>query len=301
MKQTVQVLMSTYNGEKYVAEQIDSILEQEDVNIRLLVRDDGSKDATMKILEQYENKHSNIKIYTGKNLGASNSFFNLLKNADQDVSYYAFADQDDVWKKDKIKRALSRMNGNQNVPILYCGAYELVGSKLEKIEMKQNNDRNISFGNALIECNCTGCTSVFNKRLLELVLKKIPQHAYMHDWWLYLTACSMGQVIFDKEAYILYRQHEKNVLGGNNGAWKQVQRRIKNYKNLCDYVPRQIEEFYSIYKDNLSEEQKLLIKCMLNENKSPWKRLEIFKRKEIKRNNGLDNIIYKFMFLFWRI
>lgn len=302
MKQTVQVLMSTYNGEKYAAEQIESILQQEDVEIRLLIRDDGSKDATMTILKQFEKQYENVKVYTGKNLGACGSFFNLLKNADKNVSHYAFADQDDVWKKDKIKRALSVLGSEEEVPVLYCGSYELVNSRLEVMEgKKSSNAKNISFGNALIECNCTGCTAVFNKKMLDLIQKQIPQYAYMHDWWLYLIASSIGKVVYDKEPYILYRQHENNVLGGNNGILKHMMRRIKNFKNLCRYVPKQLEEFETIYGKELNSEQEKLLKCMLNESKNPLKRLKIFKIREIRRNSKLDNIIYKLMFLFWKM
>lgn len=301
MKKTVQVLMSTYNGEKYIKEQIDSILNQKEVEVRLLIRDDGSKDATMNILKEYETQYRNVKVYTGKNLGACNSFFDLMKNADKGVSYYAFADQDDVWKENKLNRALSKLQEYDNVPALYCGSYELVNSSLEPIGNHANHQKHSSFGNSLIECIYSGCTGVFNKKLLELTLRQLPEHAYMHDWWVYMIAASMGQVICDEEPGMLYRQHENNVLGGNSGKLKHLVRRIKNFKNLCNYVPQQIEEFDSIYHEDLTEEQRKLIECMVNKNKNPFKRLEIFKRKEIKRNSSLDNLVYKGMFLFWRL
>lgn len=301
MKEKVQVLMSTYNGEKYLREQLDSILNQEEVEVKLLIRDDGSKDTTMNILKEYERKYECIKVYSGKNLGACNSFFDLIKNADKNISYYAFADQDDVWKKNKLNRALSKLQKYDDIPTLYCGAYELVNSNLEKIGNESNHQKKVSFGNSLIECIYSGCTGVFNNKLLKLTLRQLPKHAYMHDWWVYMIASSMGKVICDEEPCMLYRQHENNVLGGNSSRMKQIVRRIRNFRNLCNYVPQQIEEFDNIYQDCLTDEQRQLIQCMINKNKNPFKRLEIFKRKEIKRNRLLDNLVYKGMFLFWKV
>lgn len=297
----VQVFMSTYNGEEYVAKQINSILQQEGVEVRLLIRDDGSKDATMDILKQFDSRYENVKVYTGKHLGVCGSFFDLIKNADEDMSYYAFADQDDVWKKEKLKRAVALIDEVQEIPVLYCGSYDMVDSRLEYIEGRRNSaKKNISFGNALIECNCTGCTAVFNKRLFDLI-QQLPQHAYMHDWWLYLVATAMGTVVYDKEPYILYRQHAHNLLGIKQGRLKHMIWRVKNYKNLRRYVPAQLREFQAIYGNKLTSNQNKLLECMLNENKNLLKRLKIFRMSEIRRNSGFDNVIYKLMFLFWKI
>lgn len=104
MKQNILVLMSTFNGEKFIREQIESILAQENVNIKLLVRDDGSTDKTLDILNEYKNK-GKLNYYIGKNLGPQLSFMHLLQNAPY-CEYYAFADQDDVWLKDKLSTAI---------------------------------------------------------------------------------------------------------------------------------------------------------------------------------------------------
>ena len=98
--------MSTYNGEKYLREQIDSILNQDYPEISLLIRDDGSTDGTVDILKEYAQKYRDIDYYVGENLGVQNSFFDLMKRADKRAYYYAFADQDDVWLPGKIKRAI---------------------------------------------------------------------------------------------------------------------------------------------------------------------------------------------------
>ena len=299
-KEKILVLMSTYNGEKYIREQMESILQQEAVDVHLLIRDDGSKDGTLEILRQYEN-YNNVEVYQGKNLGACQSFFDLLKNASVKYSYYAFADQDDVWQKDKLKIAIQMIEGESSIPTLYCGSYQLTDGGLNELPQRRTSPKNISFGNALIESNCTGCTAVFNRKLLELSKQQIPKEAYMHDWWLYLMASAFGKVVYDETPHMMYRQHGSNVLGGNTGKINQIQRRIKNFKNMSHYVPAQLAEFESIFRDNLTEEQKHLIHCVTNPNKHPWKRLSIFREKEIRRNSGVDHWIYKVMFLFWRL
>ena len=127
----VQILMSTYNGEDYIREQLDSILAQSYPDVDILIRDDGSKDDTFVILKEYEERHSNIKAFQGENLGINKSFFELLKKSQGD--YIGFCDQDDYWLPEKIEKAvqqLERMTG----PALYCGAKTLVNENLEKLE-----------------------------------------------------------------------------------------------------------------------------------------------------------------------
>lgn len=104
-KPTVSVLMSTYNGAKYIREQIDSILNQKDVNVELLIRDDGSSDNTAEICKEYQKKNTNIRFYQGENIGVGKSFMELLKKAPE-ADYYSFSDQDDVWLEDKLSRAV---------------------------------------------------------------------------------------------------------------------------------------------------------------------------------------------------
>lgn len=298
-KEKVLVLMSAYNGEKYIREQVESILKQSEVEVHLLIRDDGSKDGTVEILKSYEN-YNNIEVYQGGNLGACQSFFDLMQHASTEYSYYAFADQDDVWQKDKLKTAIHAISGEDRNAVLYCGTYQLTDCELRPLPQKQTA-KNISFGNALIECNCTGCTAVFNKRLLELAKQQIPREAYMHDWWLYLMASAFGKVVYDETPHMMYRQHGSNVLGGNTGKINQIQRRIKNFRNLSHYVPAQLEEFERIFENQLTKHQKHLIHSVTNRNRLPWKRLGIFREKEIRRNSRGDDLVYKGMFLVWRV
>ena len=109
-KNKVVILLSTYNGEKYLKEQLDSLLNQTYKNIDIYIRDDGSKDETVNIIKKYQNEYDNIHLEEGKNLGFIKSFFELLKNGDENVDIYSYCDQDDIWEEDKIERAVKFIN-----------------------------------------------------------------------------------------------------------------------------------------------------------------------------------------------
>ena len=133
----VQVLLSAYNGEKYLEEQIRSILAQEHKQLTLLIRDDGSTDHTIDIIKRYADNYENVAYYTGKNLGVQQSFFNLMKHADKTADFYAFADQDDVWMPDKITRAIALLEKEStDLPLLYASETKLVDEHLAELPVK---------------------------------------------------------------------------------------------------------------------------------------------------------------------
>lgn len=126
----VIILLSTYNGEKYIEQQINSLLKQTYKNINIYVRDDGSKDGTLEILKKYEEK-GEIFLIQGKNIGFINSFMELLKKVEK-ADYYSFCDQDDVWNEDKIERAVRALEKEDNDKILlYASNYEFYDSNME--------------------------------------------------------------------------------------------------------------------------------------------------------------------------
>lgn len=298
----VQVLMSVYNGEKYIREQLDSIAAQKGCQISLLVRDDGSSDNTPDIIMEYRKDCPWIEYYKGGNKGACASFFDLMEHADTDADYYAFCDQDDVWEPDKLVRAVGFLEKETVRECLYCSPVKLVDSELRPIGKETGYPQwQPSFGNAVVENICTGCTAVFSRELLMLMRGRIPHHAYMHDWWLYLVASCLGTVCYDTESYIQYRQHGNNTVGGREGAFAHLRRRLRNYSSMKRYVPAQLEEFGRLYEGELPGPDRQILDTMLLQTASPFSRLRIFKVKEIARNRRMDDVIYKFMFLFWRI
>ncbi len=296
----VQVLMSAYNGEKYISEQINSILNQSYKEIYILIRDDGSDDGTLSILEQYSKRYDTISYYQGENKGAAGSFFDLIQHADREMDYYSFSDQDDYWLQDKIAHAVEYLEENQTereIPLLYCGNTIPVDTELNPITSAVLH-RNFkpSFGNAVIQNINTGCTCVVNRKLIEMVSEELPEFTVMHDWWLYLVAACFGKVYFDENAYIWYRQHGNNTIGARTSRVEQWKYRIKNYRKNRGRICRQNQEFKRIF-------QPIGKKCewldlVIDSPHSMKKRIEMIREPNIYRQRKSDDLIYKIMVLF---
>ncbi len=298
---TVQVLLSTYNGEKYLAKQLDSILKQDHSNIKILIRDDGSTDGTVKILEKYANEYSQVVYYQGENIGVKQSFFDLIKHADMSADYYSFSDQDDVWLHNKIDKAVEKLDMmQQDKPLLYCGRTTLVDEELKAIMSTIKNHRiEPDFGNALVENISTGCTSVINSKLLQLVQTHIPNFTVMHDWWVYLTASSFGEVYYDDDSFILYRQHSNNVIGTRSSYYAEAKKRLMNFKNNRGKISRQAREFYRLYHNNDKNQQ--LLEYVIGAPNNFRYRIKILFTKKIYRQRRMDNMIFKLLFLMGKV
>lgn len=234
---TVLVLLSTYNGAEFLKEQIDSILNQTGCKIKLLIRDDGSSDSTVPILREYSNCYSNqIVLVEGKNIGWRKSFFELLimaKNNYNNFDYYAFADQDDIWLQNKLSIAIQNIETLPTGPNLYCSNlyYYKNGINEGKVRKKKHCP---TYKNCLIVNYATGCTEVFNNKLLTLVTLELPSIEVPHDSWMYQVAVLCGNVYPDDESYILYRQHANNQIGAKRGfleIWKERLRSIRQSTN----------------------------------------------------------------------
>lgn len=214
---TISVLMSTYNGEKYVKEQIDSILAQKgDFNLELLVRDDGSTDKTQEILDEYMSK-GKLNWYTGENLGPARSFYELIFKC-KESNYYAFADQDDFWNSDKLDRGIKHLDYYTDTPSLYFSNACLVDSELNKLGRNvYKNAPALDIYTLSVAGGLLGCTMIFNNELRKQIIKnrKSPK-MIMHDFYLALLCKTIGgKIIYDKEASMKYRQHAQNVVGVN--------------------------------------------------------------------------------------
>ena len=217
MNKTVTVLMSTYNGEKYIAQQIESILAQEECDISIIARDDGSSDSTLAILRQYE-ETGKLTFYTGDNLGPAKSFITLIMKAPES-EYYAFADQDDVWLPEKIKSAIEMMEKYSERPALYSSNMKRANSEMDIIaERALPNDVATDFESVMtVSGRLFGCTMVFNKKMADFV-KACPMPGYiiMHDLWLAMIASAYDALIYDPVPYIKYRTHSSSVTFSKN-------------------------------------------------------------------------------------
>jgi glycosyltransferase involved in cell wall biosynthesis len=294
----VQVLLSTYNGEAYIKAQLDSILNQSYSNISILIRDDGSHDNTREILKEYKNNHAKIEYYEGDNIGVVNSFFNLINNADKNASFYALADQDDIWLKDKILIAINKINDiNLDLPLLYCSDFTLVNKELQILKNQIPKIKvTPSFGNALVENKATGCTCVFNKKLINILQGKQPEYLIMHDWWIYLVANCFGNVLFDNESNILYRQHGNNAVGAANTILKETSKRIKRVGKNKGKIIKQINSFLKTYE--ITGYNKTLAEMVIHYKNNTRNKFRLLTTREIYRQRTIDNIILKLLFFF---
>ncbi len=232
---SVAVLISTYNGEKYLREQLDSILNQIEVEIELFVRDDGSSDNTKTILSEYAEKHNNIHLNFAENVGVGNSFMNLLYSVPHKFDFYAFADQDDIWLENKLFEAVKLLG--ESGKLLYASNMECVdkyGVSLG-LRWKTNDKRIFTSPEGIISANVLcGCTMLMVKSFVKLICEESNRPSEIilrlknHDGWIAAVAAVYDGLIFDNRSFIKYRQHGENVVGAYKANFKQ---RLKQRKN----------------------------------------------------------------------
>lgn len=242
----VCVMMSTYNGEKYLSQSIKSILSQKKVRINLIIRDDGSTDNTIKIIEKYQNDHR-VKYYIGENKGPALSFIDLLFKVGS-YDYYAFSDQDDYWEVNKIYEAIRALESYESIPALYSSLAEVVDEQLNSVNRFYGTQKKYNFLTQLARSNAIGCTMVFNKKLFCEAKRHRPQYICMHDQWINIICKALdGIEIRDGRSFIKYRQHSGNVLGAEQNFF----RRLKKSALLSEGKARydQAYELLQGYKD----------------------------------------------------
>jgi rhamnosyltransferase len=255
-KKKILVLMSTYNGQDHLSEQIDSILKQEtSCDVDILIRDDGSTDGTRLLLEKYNNDYDNIELKLEDNIGCNASFFKLLEYA-ADHDYYAFCDQDDVWLPDKLQIAYDALSKEDNEkPLMYASSSYLVRNDMKIFGETRKQRRPMTMLNTIIQNICPGHTQVMNQKMLELLKIKIDTNRiYVYDAWATNVANLKGKLLFDNTSHTLYRQYEGNQLGSGAGKFGQLIASVKRGKNGDGYKYRmQVEYFKEVYEKELKE------------------------------------------------
>lgn len=290
-KNKITVLMSTYNGEKYLTEQIESILNQRNVDVNLLVRDDGSTDQTLTILKKYQ-ENGDLEFYTGKNLGPQRSFLHLLQNAPQ-CDYYAFADQDDVWLEDKLTSGIKAICSHDSQPAIYACQTQMTDQSLEKIPTPPLHPF-CTFGESLVYAYASGCTMVFNHTLRTIITAYQPAFIDMHDWWIMSIATAMkAHIVFDHNAHILYRQHSRNVKGLNDSKFKEWKQRIGRLMHKQQIRYHSTLELYKGYYSLLPQESKDMIDLFIISKKSFKNRLRLLMDSRYKCGDQKTWLFFK--------
>lgn len=298
----VAILISTYNGEKYLKEQIDSLLNQTYKNIDIYIRDDASKDNTLNIVENYIKNNDNIKLIKGENLGFVKSFFELLKSAEK-ADYYAYCDQDDVWMKDKIQRAVEHLSKlDEDKPNLYFSNSDYYDGEMNFVA-HGDFKKVYNFRNSLVECVSQGMTMCINKKAREYIVENIPKNCAFHDWWTYMICAGMGKITYDEKPLVKYRRHTKSVTAeGKNFIELQVWRIKKFLKSdNLKKIKKQLIEFESYFGSNLKEEDKKVLNLFTNEKYNFSKALlKTFYPKRFRRKIS-DEILLRILFLIGKL
>lgn len=300
----VDILLATYNGAKYLSEQLDSIIAQNFKSWHIIVRDDLSSDNTLEILKNYaSNFPGRITIVTDNhgNIGIKQNFSYLMQLSN--APYIMFCDQDDIWLPNKVNLTLQLMQHAEKikpygVPILAHTNLQVVNSRINLIDKSFWHFQNIdpkynSLNRLLLQSTITGCTVMVNKPLLKLALP-IPNNCIMHDWWIGLVATSFGFITYSYTPTVLYRQHSNNTIGAQAWSVKYIISRIFSKNNYSsDTTFQQADCFYAEYFKTLSEAQKKLILAYINLRKFNYftRRKLIFKNRLYRqgwiRNLGL--------------
>lgn len=286
----VDILLATYNGEKYIREQIDSILNQTYKEFRLLISDDGSTDGTRDILNEYKAKDDRIEIFMQEeNLGVVKNFEFLLKKVE--AKYYMFSDQDDIWKDEKIEKSLNKIEEgfdlvysdlevvDENLNVTYESYWKLKG--IYKKIKKYNNFESLYLNNFI-----TGCTVISKKELIDsfMPLPNISKFV-LHDYWISLIISQNGKITYIEEPLIKYRQHKNNKVGS---------------KKKSDEL-KSIDEIRSLFIQVKKEHFKVFIE---NEDKFKSEKIKELNKKALKYYEMLEtkkNINFKGWILFFKL
>ncbi|MEL7012477.1 MAG: glycosyltransferase family 2 protein, partial [Pseudomonadota bacterium] len=229
----IAILLATYNGARFLERQLDSLAKQSYKNWSLWISDDGSKDETLQIIDDWHARHPDVTLHMrrGPGRGAAQNFVSLLLDPDIKADFYSFSDQDDVWFEDKLSRALASVV-DLSRPALYGARTVVTDTHLQRIAPSLLEGKELGFHNALVQNFAAGNTMVFNAAARDLVPDQAAQHDIVAtDWLMYmLVSGAGGDVIFDREPCLFYRQHGDNQIG-YNADWVAMLRRVRALLN----------------------------------------------------------------------
>lgn len=268
-----EILMSTYNGEKYLSEQIDSILSQVDIDVHITIRDDGSSDNTIDILKQYQAEYPDlITVYCKDNVGYAKSFIELLSLAIPDADYYAFSDQDDIWLSEKCFMASKKLEECKDEFKLYVSAVKNCDAELNLISVNQFNKNANSLKSDFARHRFPGCVMAFNSTIKDTALKMINNYGSIlrmpsHDFIISSIAYLYGIVIVDDNSYILHRRHSLSVTSKNKGIFSRIKTEynivIKNKDENYLLAKMLFKDIKNSNRNKVSNEDIRFLKCVI--------------------------------------
>ena len=302
---TCLVLMCTYNGERFLREQIDSVLSQKDVAVSIKVADDRPSDGTVRILEEYRSRYPNFDYCVNEvNKNFTYNFIDLLFSVrDTQYDYYAFCDQDDIWLPEKLAEAIKKIGekGSSENGVLYCSNLKVTDARGNAIGMEEGDSiHKTNRCTYLYENICTGCTMVFDRKFKDHCLKYYPKSIRLHDHWFFLIAVYTAEWVYDPRAFILYRQHVDNQVGSKKNADESLGAQFAHFleKSNSDTTQR-LQQLLIGYGDEISAADRKNIEIVANYKRNIGCRLKFACYSRFKRRKR--NLRFRIRVLFGKV
>jgi len=293
---SVGIILCTFNGAQYLNEQLSSIANQKYKNWRLFVSDDGSIDQTMELLYAFRdhNAEDKVVIFEGPKQGPTKNFLSLINLVHQKCEYFAFCDQDDIWRADKLSRATAILSSAiDNYPLLYCSSTRYISQSGNYLQGSYIFKNPPSFKNALVQSIAGGNTMVFNKAAANILAKtSLTLNLEAHDWWTYILVMGCGgQVYYDSNPTVDYRQHSGALVGEN----RTLRAKLIRIKKLLDgrfrvWNDQNIKGLENLSNQLTSENLITLSWFQKLRSKSLLMRVYAFFRSGIRRQTIIGNI-----------
>ncbi|WP_165157736.1 glycosyltransferase family 2 protein [Parabacteroides sp. ZJ-118] len=305
-KDDIAVLLSAYNGSEYIKEQLDSIISQKSVSIKLIVRDDGSTDDTYQKLLFFKEKHpdTDIILIKGENVGYVKSFYLLTKFALEKfpgIQYFSFSDHDDIWLPDKLILAVSNIDNDSTHPCLYCSNAMMVDKNLNKIGLfRKESKPHINPKTCLIQNIVTGCTTLFNREAARLYVNHQIPDIKVHDQYLYILCTLFGRVVYDCYPHILYRQHGNNQIG-KPSLKNRISTSMKRLLSDSHSLEYRAQLIYEEFRQNLKGESLNAVSKLALYRKSIFNRISLFFDTDFRYDSIISNIIFRFKIIIGRV
>jgi glycosyltransferase involved in cell wall biosynthesis len=291
---SVVIFLATFNGERFLEEQLASFKAQAYRDWKLIVSDDGSTDKTMEILKSFRKANPNkvIDIRKGPQKGFVRNFLHMLRDYEPDAKYFAFSDQDDIWVPEKLFRAIRMLDNCDYSPSLYCGRTVIIDHAGQRQGLSPLVTLSPSFGNALVQSIAGGNTMVFNRSAWAKLRETPEVTPVSHDWWAYQVISGVGgNIIYDPTPSVLYRQHEANIIGSSTSIKAKISR-LKRLVNgdYANWNERTINSLAPFISGFTSQNQEIFLTFMRLRSPRLKERIAALHRGSIFRRNTHENL-----------
>ena len=294
----VQILVSSYNGEKVIQRQIESILQQKEVEVHILIRDDGSKDTTVQILNSLRYRHPDrIEIVIGDNIGWKRSFIELLFLSGN-YDYYGFSDQDDIWDRKKVIKSINKMEQDKNIGIKVCQCASICADEnmypLQEQEVIYDLPKSKKM--AIAQEYFRGCCMLWNKEAMRLLRIHKPKETIAHDYWVGLVCYYFGTVYHCPEKLLYHIRYLHNSSTDGNISEGRAKRFKAFFSDKLIYM-NPVEDLLNGYRELLTEEDIIFLSVVRSYKTSIWNKMKIVLDPNFRRENLKSTLFFKMIIL----